>query len=88
LAKSVDDAAVIVIGPEPSKLTPLMARAVASADAVPALPLHVPAVEIVRADALLPITDIGCERDSGEVAVRDVVATVPCVSGHEPEDVQ
>lgn len=35
----VDEAALIVIGPVPSKFTPLIARAVASAVAVPASPV-------------------------------------------------
>ena len=49
----------------------------ASAVAVPALPDQVPAVEIVRAEAEEPITEIAFDSESGEVAVREVVATAP-----------
>ena len=41
-SESVDPAAVTVIGAVPSKSTPLIALAVASAVAVAALPVHVP----------------------------------------------
>ena len=34
-----------------------------------------------KADADEPITEIACERESGDEAVRDVVATVPSKDG-------
>ena len=52
------------------QLVPLAASAVA----VPALPLHVPDVLIERAEADGPITEIGCDKERGEVAVKEEVA--------------
>ncbi len=51
----------------------------AKAVAVPAFPDQVPAVLIVSVDAEEPMTDIGWDKDSGDEAVREVVATLPIV---------
>ena len=55
--------------------TPQSVGSAAKAEAVPALPDHVPDVSRERAEAVPPITEIACESARGEEAVRVVVAT-------------
>ena len=69
LARSVEDAAVIVMSPVPLKETPLMRRPAWSAVAVPALPLTEPV--IVEEKVLEPLKVLLSERSVEEAATPD-----------------
>jgi hypothetical protein len=64
--RRVEEAAVMVIGAEPSKFTPLMARVVASLVAVPAFPEIEPVIAWVK--VLLPVNEFESPRSVEDAA--------------------
>ena len=71
-ARSVEEAAVIVIAAEPSKLVPLIARGVARVVAVPALPVMLPVIVLEK--VLFPLKVLASARSVEEAAVTVIFA--------------